>query len=322
MIRLLGRRTFVTATAGAVAMIIGGSAIAQEYPSRPITFVVPWPAGGRTDIVGRIVASSIGSILGQPVAVVNRVGAGGAIGTKSVLDAEKDGYTVLVTTPGNQILGPVHRDVGFVPSDFRGIGRVQAGSVILAAAPDQPFGTAQEFVEYAKANPGEVSYSAVKNVLPWLAAEALADAAGFELKHVPAKGDAEAVPLALGGHVNAVSASSLNSIASHVEAGTLLPLLVFAEERLPELPDTPTAREIGYDVTALPWTGLAVAKGVPEDVITKLRDALKQVVEDKTFQNFASQSRTAVSYLDGPAFEEQWEREFATFKAVVAGQSD
>ena len=104
MIRLLGRRTFVTATAGAVAMIIGGSAIAQEYPSRPITFVVPWPAGGRTDIVGRIVASSIGSILGQPVAVVNRVGAGGSIGTKSVLDAEKDVYTVLVTTPGTRDL--------------------------------------------------------------------------------------------------------------------------------------------------------------------------------------------------------------------------
>lgn len=298
-------------------LAVAAAAAADTYPSKPITFVVPWPAGGRTDIVGRMVASVMGSYLGQPVAVVNRTGGRGTVGTKYVLDAPKDGYTVLVTTPGNQILGPVHRDVGFVPMDFRGIGRVASGSVILAANMEQPFDSGAAFISYAKENPGQVSYSGVKNVLPWLAVESLADKAGLQLKHVPSKGDADAVPMALGGHVNAVSSSSLNAVASHLDAGAMRALIAFAEERLPEIPDTPTARELGYDVTASPWTGLAVAKGVPEEIVTTLREALKKVIEDKTFQNFARQSKTTVAYLGGSEFEQQWQREYDNFKAVV-----
>ncbi|MBF0280528.1 MAG: tripartite tricarboxylate transporter substrate binding protein [SAR324 cluster bacterium] len=317
MLNKIKKSSLLAGAAIVLALSAAGSAIAETYPSKPITFVVPWGAGGRTDIVGRMVSNVIGSILEQPIAVVNRTGGRGAIGTKYVLDAAKDGYTVLVTTPGNQILGPVHRNVGFVPSDFRGIGRVAVGSVILAANKNQPFSDGKSLLEYAKANPGKVSYSAVKNVLPWLAAEALAGKAGLKFKHVPAKGDAEAVPMALGGHVNLVSSSSLNSIASHIEAGTLIPLIVFADKRLAELPDTPTATELGYAVTASPWTGIAVAKGVPEDRISVLRDALKKAVETKSIANFAKASKTTLSYLDGPGFEKQWDSEFSTFKEVV-----
>lgn len=318
MIQNISRRALFAAVATAAVMAVAGDAVAQAYPSKPITFVVPWPAGGRTDIVGRMVATVIGSELGQPVAVVNRIGGGGAIGTKSVLDAPKDGYTVLVTTPGNQILGPVHRDVGFVPSDFRGIGRVASGSVILASNTEQPFTDAKSMIAMAKAKPGELTYSGVKNVLPWLAVEAMAKQAGIKLKNVPSKGDADAVPMALGGHTNMVSSSSLNAIASQLEAKKMRALIVFADKRLPELPNVPTAIELGYDVTASPWTGLAVAKGVPEDRIEVLRAALKKVVEDKTFQNFAKQSKTTVAYEDGPAFEAQWNREYKAFKSVVS----
>ena len=317
MIKTFKKQAVLLGAAGLAMVAMAGDAFAQAYPSKPITFVVPWGAGGRTDIVGRMVSNVMGSILGQPIAVVNRTGGRGAVGTKFVLDAPKDGYTVLVTTPGNQILGPVHRDVGFVPSDFRGVGRVAVGSVILASNTKQPFKDAKTMIEYAKANPGKVSYSGVKNVLPWLAAEALAGKAGLKFKHVPAKGDADAVPMALGGHVNMVSASNLNAIASHVNAGTMKPLMVFADQRIKELPDTPTAAELGYAVTASPWTGIAVAKGVPEDRLQILRDALKKAVETKSIQNFAKASKTTLSYLDGPGFERQWDNEFNTFKAVV-----
>jgi tripartite-type tricarboxylate transporter receptor subunit TctC len=317
MTRTIKRRRLFLAVVGIGLVAVAGDAMAQSYPSKPITFVVPWGAGGRTDIVGRMVASVIGNFLGQPVAVVNRTGGRGAIGTKFVLDAPKDGYTVLVTTPGNQILGPVHRNVGFVPSDFRGIGRVAVGSVVLAANMDQPFASGKEMIAYARANPGKVTYSGVKNVLPWLAVEALAAKAGIKVKHIPAKGDADAVPMALGGHVNMVSASSLNSIAGHLGAGSLRALIVFADKRLKELPDVPTAIELGYNVTASPWTGLAVAKGVPEDRIETLRAALKKVIGTKTLRNFAKQSRTTISYLDGPGFEKQWDSEYQSFKAVV-----
>lgn len=317
MIKSFKNKLLLIGAASLAAVAVTGDAAAQAYPSKPITFVVPWGAGGRTDIVGRMVSNVMGSILKQPVAVVNRTGGRGAVGTKFVLDAPKDGYTVLVTTPGNQILGPVHRNVGFVPSDFRGIGRVAVGSVILAANTKQPFKDAKSMIDYAKANPGKVSYSGVKNVLPWLAAEALAGKAGLSFKHVPAKGDADAVPMALGGHVNMVSASSLNAIASHITAGTMMPLMVFADQRIKELPNTPTAGELGYAVTASPWTGIAVAKGVPEDRIKVLRDALRQAVETKSIKNFANASKTTLSFLDGPGFEKQWDSEFATFKAVV-----
>ena len=306
---------FVAATV-AIAAIATGAA-ADTYPSKPITFVVPWNPGGRTDIVGRLVAEVMSGQIGQPIAVVNKTGGRGAVGTKYVLDAPKDGYTVLVTTPGNQILGPVHRDVGFVPMDFRGIGRVAAGSVILAANKEQPFTDAQSLIAYAKANPGKVTVSGVKNVLPYMTAMAFANKAGITFKHIPAKGDAGAVPMALGGHVNLVASSSLNAVASHLDAGTMVAVVAFSEERLPEIPDTPTAIDLGFDVTGSPWTGIAVAKGVPEDIIAKLRAALKVVVADASFVERASKSKTTVSYLDGPGFEKQWEREFNNFKAVV-----
>ena len=317
MIRLFKSKLMLVGAAGLAVVAITGDAAAQAYPNKPITFVVPWGAGGRTDIVGRMVSNVMGSILNQPIAVVNRTGGRGAVGTKFVLDAPKDGYTVLVTTPGNQILGPVHRNVGFVPSDFRGVGRVAVGSVILASNMKQPFTDAKSMIAYAKANPGKVSYSGVKNVLPWLAAEALAGKAGLKFKHVPAKGDAGAVPMALGGHVNMVSASSLNAIASHIGGGTMRALVVFADKRIKELPNTPTAGELGYAVTASPWTGIAVAKGVPEDRLQVLRDALKKAVETKSIRNFAKASKTTLSYLDGPGFEKQWDSKFSTFKAVV-----
>ena len=188
-------KTLFVAAAVAMAAIATGAA-ADTYPSKPITFVVPWNPGGRTDIVGRLVAEVMSKNIGQPIAVVNKTGGRGAVGTKYVLDAPKDGYTVLVTTPGNQILGPVHRDVGFVPMDFRGIGRVAAGSVILASNKDQPFIDAKSLIAYAKANPGKVTVSGVKNVLPYMTAMAFANKAGIKFKHIPAKGDAGAVPMA------------------------------------------------------------------------------------------------------------------------------
>lgn len=317
MLNTLKKSGLLSLAAGAAVIAMAGAAYADAYPSKPITFVVPWNAGGRTDIVGRLVAEKMSKSLGQPIAVVNKTGGRGAVGTKFVLDAPKDGYTVLVTTPGNQILGPVHRDVGFVPMDFRGVGRVAAGSVLLVSNKEQPFTDAKSLIAYGKANPGKVTFSGVKNVLPYMTAMAFGNAAGVKFKHIPAKGDAGAVPMALGGHTNLVASSSLNAVASHLEAGTMTAVVAFSEERLPEIPDTPTAIELGFNVTGSPWTGIAVAKGVPEAIIEKLRAELKAVVADADFVARATKAKTTISYLDGPSFEKQWEREFTNFKAVA-----
>jgi len=151
---------FLVAAALSISFVSGAvPVLAESFPDKPITFVVPWGAGGRTDIVGRMVSNVMGSILEQPIAVVNRTGGRGAVGTKSVLDGKADGYTVLVTTPGNQILAPVFNDVGFTPGDFRAIGRVAVGSVIFASNMDQPFTDGASLIEYARANPNTVTYS-------------------------------------------------------------------------------------------------------------------------------------------------------------------
>ena len=316
MFTSITRKSVLAATALAIVSV-AGAALAESYPSKPLTFVVPWGAGGRADIVGRMVASTMGSLLNQPIAVVNRTGGRGTVGTKFVLDAPKDGYTILLTTPGSQILGPLNNDVGFQVMDFIGIGRVTASTIVLAANVKQDFADAKQMVALAKASPGKLTFSGVKNVVPWLTVEAFAAAAGIKLKNIPAKGDADAVPMALGGHANMVVSSSTNAVAAHLGAGTMRVLVAFSEKRLPEIPDTPTAVELGYDVISSTWAGLAVAKGVPADVVAKLRATLKQVVNQKTYKNFAKQSKTPLAYTDGPTFEKQWAREHKAYKAVV-----
>jgi tripartite-type tricarboxylate transporter receptor subunit TctC len=266
------------------------SVLAADYPAKPITFVVPWPAGGSTDITGRMTASYMSSHLGQPIAVVNRVGGVGTIATRSVLDAPKDGYTVLVTTVGNHVLQPV------------------------VAGSQQPYSDAKSLIEFAKANPGKATFASPSKVLPWRAVMAFAKAAGIELKHIPAKGDAKALPMVLGGHVGMASLGDVSSGVSHVKAGKMNAIAVFSAERHHALPDTPTVKELGYDLVLVPWTGLAVAKGTPPDVIKTLSDALKKTTEDKAFLKFAKNSGTSVNYLDGEAFGKIWDRDWKTYR--------
>ncbi|MFQ5898769.1 MAG: Bug family tripartite tricarboxylate transporter substrate binding protein [Candidatus Methylomirabilia bacterium] len=298
-------------------LAVGGASGAQDYPAKPITFVVPWPAGGSTDIIGRMVGSFANKYLGQPVAVVNRVGGVGTIATKTVLNAPKDGYTVLVTTVGNQVLQPVARDVGFMPRDFIPIGQISARTMVLASNKGQPWSDINGLIAAAKKAPGQITFAAAARTLPWRAASAFAKAAGIQLKFVPAKGDGEAVPLALGGHVHLVSSSSVNAVISHIKAGTMKPLLVFTAERSEVLPDTPTAKEAGYGVVMVPWTGLAVAKGTPPEAVEKLRDALAKIVNDKAFKRFAARSGTSIDYLDGPAFGAVWDRDYTAYKKAL-----
>ena len=287
--------------------------LAAEFPAKPITFVVPWPAGGSTDITGRMTASYMANYLGQAIAVVNRVGGVGTIATRSVINGPKDGYTVLVTTVGNHVLQPAVRDVGFIPRDLVPIGQISARTMVLVAGKQQPYSDAKSLIEYAKANPGKVTFASPSKVLPWRAVMAFAKAAGITLKHIPAKGDAKALPLVLGGHVGMASLGDVAAGVSHIKAGTMNAILVFSAERHHALPDTPTVKELGFDLVLVPWTGLAVAKGTPPEVIKVLSDALVKTVNDKAFLKFAKNTGTSIDYLDGPAFGKIWDRDWNTY---------
>lgn len=303
------------------ALALAASASAQDYPARPIEFVVPWPAGGTTDVIGRLLATSMSDELGQPVSVANRVGGGGALGSQAVLNAPKDGYSVLVTTSGNHILTPLKNDVGYTYEDFVPIGQVALRTLALAVPADAPWEDLDDLAEAARNDPGGLTFAAVPDVLPYLTMVGWLDAAGVEIRHIPTEGGAPAVTGVLGGHYDMVPAG-LASVESQVEGGSLRLLTVFDAERTDSHPDVPTAIEQGYDVTGNPWTGLAVAQGVPDDAVDTLREALANVMNDQEFLDRAEQAGAATAYLDGPAFGELWERRWERYAPILQGAED
>lgn len=302
---------------GAVAAMAMAIALpaAAEYPQRPITMIVPWSAGGTTDIVARLFAPELSRELGQPVAVVNRVGGGGALGTKEAADV-KDGYTIIMTTSGNHVLTPLANDVGYTAEDFTGIGQLSVRTLILAVKEDAPWTDLQSLQADAQANPGAYTFGAVPNVLPFLTLSSWADAAGVELIHVPQQGGAPGVNGVLGGHLDMVP-ESLASVQSHLQAGTMRGLAVFNAERDPEAPDVPTATEQGFEVYGNPFTGVAVARGTSDAVVARLREATAKIAADPEFRQRMAQSGDAVQYLDGPAFEEVWRRDWNAYEPLL-----
>lgn len=316
-------RAFRLALTGLAALPLALAATAElraEYPEKPISMVVPWPAGGTTDVIARLVAEPWGEALGQPIAVVNRTGGGGSLGTQAALDAPKDGYTVLMTTSGNHILTPLKNpEVGYTYDDFTPIGQIASRTMALVVRDDSPWQTLDDMVEAAKAEPGAYTFGSVPAVLPFLVVDELAKETGIELVHVPQQGGAPGATALLSGDIDMLPAS-LGTIAPSLEAGKMRALAVFNEERDPAFPDVPTAKEQGYDVVGNPFTGPAVADGVPEDAVQKLRETLAEVVQDPAFEERARKAGANVSYLDADAYGEVWARDWNTYEPVLRGE--
>lgn len=309
-------KTLLGGAAAALALVCAPAA-AQTYPERPITMIVPWSAGGTTDIVARLFAAELGEEIGQPVAVINVVGGGGALGTQQALEST-DGYTVIMTTSGNHILTPLANDVDYTPEDFVGLGQLSVRTLVLAVLAEKPWQDLGDLQAAAAANPGELTFGAVPNVLPYLTLASWANAADVELLHVPQQGGAPGVNGVLGGILDMVP-ESLSSVQQHLQAGTMRGLAVFNAERDPVAPDIPTAAEQGFDIYGNPFTGLAVARGVPDEVVTVLRDATAKIAQDAAFQERMATAGDSVTYLDGDAFEAVWARDWAAYMPLLQG---
>lgn len=290
---------------------------ADEYPNKPIQIIVPWGAGGRTDINARMFASVAPKYLGQPVVVINKAGGGSIIGGEYVASAKPDGYTLLAITPGTNIFPVVFKKAPYDTFDFEPIGQIGSSTMAIASNPDRPWKNVQELVDYARANPGKVSYACVALKAPQLGFLRWADKAGLEFKHVPVGNDAEAVEAALGGHVDIAMTSSVATIISHANAGNLNALMVFSEERDVNLSNTPTAVELGYPVVASPFTGLAAPKGLPQPVIEKLRTVFKQVIEDPDFLKIMGRIGESVSPKSSEEFLDVWKNDIEGYTEIV-----
>ena len=271
-----------TAVAAIVASIVtvSGSACAQEYPSRPIRLVVPWPAGGVTDVVARIVGERLGQTIGKPVVVDNKAGASGFIGTEMVAKAPPDGYTLLLVTSSTHAASPaLFRKIPYDPlKDFATISQVTLAPTILVVPPSLPANTVADLVTLAKAKPGQINYASYgSGSTAHLAAELFLQATGTSMTHIPYKGAAPAVADLMGGQVS-VFFDSIPSSLPHVRSGKLKALAVTGPQRTPAAPDIPTVAETypGFEVTV--WQGFQAPAGTPRAIIDKLNANIVKVM--------------------------------------------
>jgi tripartite-type tricarboxylate transporter receptor subunit TctC len=251
---------------------------AEGYPERPIKIVVPFPAGGPTDVAARLVAQSISARLGQGVVVENHAGAGGRIGAKVVAGAAADGYTLLLGgTNVNAIAGAIYKDLGFDPiSSFTPIAAICADSLALAVSPAVPADTVADLVKYARDNPGRLKYGATPGIYTQFAGEYFRIKTGTDILFVPYKGGAPAITDVLGGHIE-MTFGNKSTLLSLFRDGKLKALAVTSAARWPELPQTPTMTESG--IPGFPSEvlfGLLAPAGTPDTIIQQLNRAINE----------------------------------------------
>lgn len=276
----LPRRKFLQlAAAGAALSVSPRLARSQTYPTRAIRIIVPFPPGGPTDVVARIVANSISPILGQSVVVESRPGgAGGTVGGKVVADADADGYTLLISQVGALTITPSLYKLDYAPlKDFAPIAIVAQSPQVLTVNPAVPAHSLAELVAYAKTNPGKVNFASPGiGTQPHLLGELLQIVGHVKLLHVPYRGSAPAIIDLLAGQVQVMFDSPLVMLP-HVEAGELRALAVTGDSRLAQIPNVPTVAQAGYPaLTATMWTGLLAPAGTPEPIIQKLNSAVNE----------------------------------------------
>jgi tripartite-type tricarboxylate transporter receptor subunit TctC len=262
------------------ALLGGERAQAQTYPDRPIKVVVPFPAGGPTDGMARIVADRLGTVLGQSIVIENKGGgAGGSIGAKFVATADPDGYTILITPGGSLTTGPaVHKNIGYDPvKAFVPVAQLIETPLIIEVHPSLPVKSMAELVAYAKANPGKISWGSQGfGVAPHLLLELFKLEAGVNILHVPYRGTAPMLSAILANEVQVVADPMTTSLV-HIEAGKLRPIAIAGDVRTSKLPDVPTVVEAGFPKLQSPfWLGVVAPAGTPQAIVDKLNAAFRE----------------------------------------------
>ncbi|MEA2881351.1 MAG: hypothetical protein QOH32_570 [Bradyrhizobium sp.] len=270
-----------------VPALTGTNAPAAEYPVRPIKLVVPYAAGGPTDVLGRLVADFLARDLKQATVVENKAGAQGAIGAEAVARAEPDGYTLFVAAASIIVLNPMlYRKLPYDPAkDFKMLALVTDLPVVMEVHPSVPAKNVAEFVAWAKQNPGKLNFgSAGTGGTIHLAGEMFKQMAGIDMTHVPYKGAGPALTDLLSGNIQ-VMFDTLSTALPPVKSGLLRPLGVSSSERSPDLPDVPTIAESGYpDYRVSVWYGIAAPAKVPADISQKISASLDRALNDDAFR--------------------------------------
>ena len=296
------RRDFLKTTAAAAATVaFPGVVSAQAFPSRPIKLICPWPAGGSTDIVMRAFAESAGKALGGQMIVENRPGAGGTLGAVELVNAKPDGYT-LSQLPLGIFRLPHMQKVQFDPlKDLTYVACLTGYTFGMVVRADSPLKTMQDLVEYAKANPGKLTYGSTgAGTTPHLVVEQFARRANIKLQHIPFKGNADGMQAVLGGHV--MAHSDATGWGPHVDAGRCRLLATYGSKRTKRWPDVPTLLELGYQTVSDSPFGIGAPAGMDPALTKRLQDAFAKSLQDPAVVAVLDKYDQPIIYLDSAGY--------------------
>lgn len=286
----------------ASGMLFGAIAMGQVYPDRPVTLVVPY-APGVTDQEARKLAEGLSKELGQPFIVQNKAGAGGAIGAQFVASAKPDGYTLLYAAPAVITISPFTANTPYKFEDLQPIARTTTSPHVLAASTNAPYKNGKDMIEYAKKNPGKIVFgSSGAGTAVHLAGEAFAQSAGIQILHVPYKGLAPAITDVLGGSVDFVIGLPV-AIKPQVDGGKLNAIAQFGPERNSSMPNVPTLKELGVNLSLSVDLGIFAPANTPKEIIEKINMSVQKVLSSAEFREFAIPRMITPAFLPATAYE-------------------
>ena len=281
--KLIGLNTSRRAALLALIALAPGAAAAQAYPSRPIKLIVPFPAGGGTDIIAREVATKVATQQGWTVVVDNKPGSGGNLGVDAAAKAAPDGYTIVLGQTSNLAINPtLYAKLPYNPvKDLTPVGLVASSPLVLCVAIDSPFKTLADVVAAARAKPEAINYaSSGSGTVAHLAVEQFQKAAGIKLTHVPYKGAAQGASDLIGGQIQ-LYMSSIPTLIGHIRNGKMRAIAVTSDKRVNDLPNVPTVGESGYKgFEAVTWFGIAGPAAMPKDAVSRLNSAFNKALQD------------------------------------------
>jgi tripartite-type tricarboxylate transporter receptor subunit TctC len=299
-----------------------GAAADEPFPARPVTIVNPFPPGGLADLTMRPLVNPLERMLKQPVLLVNKPGASGAVGMQSVAVAKPDGYTIVVTVPAISTIPEVDVLFGRAPvftrDQFATIARINADPTIIVVNADLPWKSLKELLDDVRKRPGEIIFSSSG---PYGASHVpmemlLQAAGGLRMKHLPTTGGGPATTAVLGGHAH-LWASTTGPAAPHIKSGKFRALGVTGARRHPNYPDVPTLRELGYDVEYYLWIGLFAPRNTPPAAMQVWREAVRKAVQEPDFRGAMDKIQVPIAYQDADEFKAWWDREAQALAAVI-----
>ena len=314
------RRSILTSSIAAAAVISPLTSFAQAFPNKPVRMIVPFPAGGATDVLARALSIKLGEKLGQSVVVENRPGAGGTIGSSAVAQSAADGYTILLATSSTHSIGPATNPK--IPYDavldFTALGQVATSPNIVLVPNSSPAKSMRELIDYAKKNPGKLNYASSGNgTIVHLTTELFKAQSGSFIVHIPYRGTALAIPDLISGKVDLLFDSLVTGLP-HAKDGKLRALAVTSAKRSALAPDLPTVADVLPDFESITWFGLYGPKNLPADVVSKLNTALSAALQDNDVKERFARLGAEPAASTAAAFSQLAQADSAKWKRMIA----